>query len=90
MTNPRLNSVHQDTFILLATVGDNLTFVVIFTGRGGLFGSTFGLFVGMGFCLYLRKINSFHFHKSSSAIWGSLTGNGHNLLLTLTITLGGK
>lgn len=49
MTKPLLKSVHHDTFILFATVGDNLTFVVILTGRGGLFGSTPGLFVGMGF-----------------------------------------
>lgn len=35
--------------MLLATVGDNLTFVVMLTGRGGRFGSTPGLFVGMGF-----------------------------------------
>lgn len=49
MTKPLLKSVHHDTFILFATVGDSLTLVVMFTGRGGRFGSTPGLFVGMGF-----------------------------------------
>jgi hypothetical protein len=33
----------------LATVGLSFTIVVMFTGRGGRFGSTPGLFVGMGF-----------------------------------------
>lgn len=35
--------------MLLITVGDNFTFVVTLTGRGGRFGSTPGLFVGIGF-----------------------------------------
>lgn len=47
-TKPRLKSVHQDTLILFITVGDNLTFDVTLTGRGGRFGSTPGLFVGIG------------------------------------------
>lgn len=33
----------------LATVGEILTWGVMFTGRGGRFGSTPGLFVAMGF-----------------------------------------
>lgn len=49
MTKPRLKSVHHVTLMLFATVGDNLTFVVMFTGRGGRFGSTPGLLVGIGF-----------------------------------------
>lgn len=59
ITKPRLKSVHHDTLILLATVGDNLTFVVMFTGRGGRFGSTPGLLVGIGF-FFLTKIKSFN------------------------------
>jgi hypothetical protein len=33
-----------------ATVGEILTCGVMLTGRGGLFGSTPGLFVAIGFC----------------------------------------
>lgn len=59
MTKPRLKSVHHDTLILFATVGDNLTFVVMLTGRGGRFGSTPGLFVGMGFYLERSEMECF-------------------------------
>lgn len=102
MTKPRLKSVHHDTFMLLATVGDSFTFVVMLTGRGGRFGSTPGLFVGMGF--YIHQANEKKCkqnHQSLASLLQRvcacrgldifiLTGNGHNLLLTFTITLGGK
>lgn len=47
-----LKSADHVTFMLLATVGDNFTFEVMLTGRGGRFGSTPGLFVGIGFYIW--------------------------------------
>lgn len=49
MTKARPYSAAHETVTVLAIDGFNFIRGVMLTGRGGLFGSTPGLFVGMGF-----------------------------------------
>merc|ERR1719154_495481 len=48
-TQPLLNSLAHLMFTILGFIGDNLHSDVILMGLGGRLGSTFGLFVGIGF-----------------------------------------
>lgn len=61
ITYPRPNSAAHDTTIRLATVGLKRTKCDTLTGRGGLLGSTPGLFVGIGFCKPHKKPYYFTF-----------------------------
>ena len=63
---------------MLGRIGLNLQCGVIFTGLGGLFGSTPGLFVGIGFgsCTILPLTCTFTLGGNSSDI--SLLGSNDN------------